>query len=376
MWRTLRAEMAVTERWAYLDHAAVCPLPAPAVHAMTHFAQQVASMGDTIWPSWRRRLEEIRSRLGELLGVHPDEIAFVPNTTSGIHLIAQSFPWRAGENVVTLVNEFPSNYYPWLGLESIGVKLRRVEAPNGRVQLNLLREACDARTRIIAVSWVGFASGWRVDLAELAELAHRQGALLLVDAIQGLGVFPIDVQAAAIDFLVADGHKWMLGPEGAGVLYIRREHLDRLRPVGMGWNSVIDPFTFESDGQWRNSAARYEGGSHNLAGLMAWGASLDLLASLGWSAKSNPLADRVLELADYAVEQIQQRGGRLLYARDEAHRSGIVTFSWPNASPEDLRRRCRQAGVAVSARGGGLRVSAHAYNEPEELDRLFDALPG
>ena len=143
-----------------------------------------------------------------------------------------------GDNVVTLDNEFPSNAYPWMNLASRGVDTRRVPTDRGRVDLARVEAACDRRTRIIAISWVGYLSGWQSNLDAFVELARRHRALLFVDAIQGLGVFPLDVKATPIDFLAADGHKWLLGPEGAGLFYLRREHLNLLRPIGVGWHSV------------------------------------------------------------------------------------------------------------------------------------------
>jgi cysteine desulfurase / selenocysteine lyase len=375
IWSQFREAMPITKRWAYLDHAAVAPLPQPAVEAITSWARLVSQEGDTIWPQWRQQLEQLRQRLAHLLGASAAEIALVANTTTGVDLVAQALPWKSGDNLVTLANEFPSNVYPWLALEPAGVTIRRIDTPRGRVDIQRLADACDARTRLVAISWVGYASGWRVDLDELATMVHERGALLFLDAIQGLGIFPLNLRHTPVDFLAADGHKWMLGPEGAGVLYIRQEHLPHLRLRAPGWNSVQDPFAFEqTTGLWRPDAARYEGGSHNLAGLLAWDASLQLLAASGWTAEQNGLTDRVLELADYAAESLVQRGATLLFDRTERHRSAIVTFTWPNVAPQELRRRCRAAGVAVSVRGGGLRISPHAYNQPHEIDRLIDAL--
>ena len=159
-------------------------------------------------------MEDVRRLGAQLVGADPTEIALVRNTTEGITLVAEGYRWRPGDNVVTLDNEFPSNLYPWMNLAERGVETRRVVTDNGRVDLDRIRDACDARTRIVSVSWVGYASGWRSNLDDLAEVAHRRGALLFVDAIQGLGVFPLDVSQTPLDFLAADGHKWLLGPEG------------------------------------------------------------------------------------------------------------------------------------------------------------------
>lgn len=186
VWAEFRRQMPVTQRWAYFDHAAVAPLPAAARDALIRYAQQAADEGDTAWPAWNRRVEEVHGLAARLIGADPDEIALVRNTTEGINLVAEGFAWQAGDNVVTLDNEFPSNQYPWMNLASRSVETRRVATDGGRVDLDQLAEACDRRTRIVSVSWVGYASGWRTDPAVLAEMVHAHGALLFVDAIQGL----------------------------------------------------------------------------------------------------------------------------------------------------------------------------------------------
>jgi selenocysteine lyase/cysteine desulfurase len=274
--------MPVTARWVYLDHAAVAPIPAPAQQAIAHWADEAAHDGATRWPEWDRRVHEVRGLAARLIATDEDEIALVHNTTAGISLVAEGFPWQSGDNVVTLANEFPSNLYPWMNLASRGVETRRVAVDRGRVDVDRIAEACDERTRIVAASWVGFASGWRNDVAQLARVAHDNGALLFLDAIQGLGVFPLDVRATNVDFLAADGHKWLLGPEGAGILFIRREHLDRLRPLGVGWHSVGHDHDFDRiEPDWKPSAARYEGGSENTPGFIGLRASLQLLLAYG-----------------------------------------------------------------------------------------------
>jgi len=370
-WSDFRRQMPVAERLAYFDHAAVSPLPEPARAAVAQWAGEAAADGDTAWPAWARQVEELRSLFADLLGASPDEIALARNTTEGINLVAEGFPWQPGDNVVTLADEFPSNQYPWMNLAERGVEARRIATDGFTVDLHRLARACDSRTRIVAVSWVGYASGWRNDLDELARLAHERGALVFVDAIQALGVVPLDVRRTPIDFLAADGHKWLLGPEGAGVFFTRREHLERLRPLGLGWHSVTHDHDFTRiELAVKPSAARYEGGSQNMVGAIALKASVELLARFG----PESICRRIFEVTDLACRRLEEIGARIRSDRTPAHKSGIVIFDLPGRDPDELRKRCLKNGVVLSCRGGGLRISPHAYNDSSDIDRLIDVL--
>ncbi len=363
--------MPIARLWAYLDHAAVAPLSGPAQAAMTAWAEDAAMNGSVHYPAWSRRVEHLRTLAAGMIGALPEEIALVNNTTAGINLVAEGFPWQPGDNVVTRADEFPTNQYPWLHLADRGVETRRIPTEGGRLDLDRLDAACDDRTRIISVSWVAFANGWRHDLDQLAELAHRRGALLFVDAIQGLGVYPLDVRRTPVDFLAADGHKWLLGPEGAGVFFTRREHLNLLRPVGVGWNSVRNEMDFSHiELVFKDTAARYEGGSQNVAGLLALEASLELLGRFERQA----IADRVLEISELACQRLAALGATILSDRSPANRSGIVSFEIPGRDPRELQERCLERNVLLSCRAGRLRISPHAYNNAEDIERLIEAL--
>jgi len=367
--------MPVTRRFAYLDHAATAPISGPASEAIQTWLRQAAELGGAAWPEWEEGVNQVRRTAADLIGAMPEEVALVPNTTAGINLVAAGFPWREGDNVVTLANEFPSNQYPWMNLAGRGVEARRVPVEDGRVDLDRLAGACDGRTRIVSVSWIGYASGWRMDLEALVALAHERGALVFLDAIQGLGVFPIHARRAGVDFLAADGHKWLLGPEGAGLLFVRREHLSSLRPLNVGWNSVVHAHDFSRiELNLRPDAARYEGGSRNMAGHLALGASLRLLASMGLGTDTSALADRVLAVTDYAASRLEAIGAAIKSRREPPHRSGILAFELPGQNPVDLRRRCLQAGVVLSVRSGNLRISPHAYNDESDIERLVEVL--
>jgi selenocysteine lyase/cysteine desulfurase len=205
--------------------------------------------------------------------------------------------------------------------------------------------------------------------------AHARGIHVFLDAIQGLGVFPLDVRQCGVDFLAADGHKWMLGPEGAGFCFIKREHLNLLRPLYLGWNSVVHAFDFgKSELNLRPAAARYEGGSQNMAGFLGLRASLELLLGLGLRPSQSPLAERIVELTGHAAERLESCGAHLLHRPPPEHRSGILIFQLPGKDPAAVRQRCLDAGIVLSVRGGGLRISPHAYNDEADVERLVEAL--
>lgn len=369
-WAAFRSQMPVTNRWAYLDHAAVAPLSGPAHDAMAQWAHEAANEGAAVWMQWSQAVERVRQLAAQMVGAAADEIALVHNTTAGIGLVADGYPWQAGDNVVVPAGEFPSNLYPWMNLAGRGVETRRVPMDDDCLDPDRLAAACDERTRIVSVSWVGYADGWRSDVAALVEVAHDHGALLFLDAIQGLGVFPLDVEKVGVDFLAADGHKWMLGPEGAGIFYIRREHLDRIQPHGVGWHSVAHSHDFTHiELDFKPNAARFEGGSENMAGFIGLGASLRLLDSYGAAA----IGERLLEITDLACKRLVESGATVATRREGSHRSGIVAFAYPGDMSE-MRGQLLQDGVVVSYRQGRLRISPHAYTNEQDIERLVEAL--
>lgn len=372
-WEGFRLQMPVARRWAYFDHAAVAPLPAPSQVAVLRWAQQACEHGDVHWPEWAGRVEKLRLGAANLLGATPEEISLVRSTSEGVNLVAEGFPWKPGDNVVTLADEFPTNQYAWLNQADRGVETRRLPVGPEGIELDTIAAACDDRTRIVTISWVSYCTGRRFDLDQLAELAHQRGALLFVDGIQGLGVFPLDVQQTPIDFLAADGHKWLLGPEGAGIFYIRREHLNLLRPVGLGWNSVVHAHDFTKiELNLKDTAQRYEGGSQNMAGMTALASSLELLLDLG----QVDLAERIVETTDVACDRLQSIGAQISSDRRPDRKSGIVVFEMPGRDPAELRQKCLQEDIVLSCRAGKLRISVHGYNNLDDLDRLIDALAG
>ena len=371
-WDAFRREMPAAKEWAYFDHAAVAPLPAPTAEAMIAWTRDSAASGGANWLTWKARRESLRQRAAQLVGADPAEIALVRSTTEGINLVAEGFPWQPGDNIVTLADEFPSNLYPWMNQARRGVETRRVPTDDGRVDLNRLADACDTHTRIVSISWVGYASGWRNDIDAVAEIAHRRGALFFLDAIQGLGAFPLDVRRTPVDFFAADGHKWLLGPEGAGLFYISREHLDRIQPIGVGWNSVAQGSDYTHvELKYKDSAARFEGGSSNMVGFAGLDASLELLTGVGIAA----IGERILALTDLACRRLAVAGAIIASRRDQPERSsGIVLIDWPGRDLQAVRRHLLDRKILLSHRAGKLRLSPHAYGNEADLDRLIEGL--
>lgn len=373
-WDQFRTQMPITRRWVYLDHAAVAPLTEPARAALREWADDQTENGLVHERRWNQRIESVRSLAGRLLGADPLDIAFIKNTSEGIGIVAEGFPWRAGDNMVTAQEEYPANQYPWMNLRDRGVEVRTVASrADGRLAIDDLRAAMDQRTRLLSLSWVEFASGFRNDLAALGELCRERGIAFFVDAIQGLGTFPLDVQQLPIDFLAADGHKWLLGPEGAGIFYVRRNWIERLRPVDIGWNSVIGARDFSTiKFQLKPYCGRYESGSLNVGGITALGGSLEMLLQIG----IDRIAARVLELTDRLCASVAERGEPRVYSsRRDGERSAIVSLAYRDPTmPAQKKRACRQESIVINHRAGRLRVSPHFYNTPEEIDRLVAQL--
>jgi selenocysteine lyase/cysteine desulfurase len=371
-WDALRrAEFPVTEHWAYFDHAAVAPLPRRTGRAMRAWVDEQERNGCVNWPGWEQKLEGYRRDVARLIGARPEEIAYVTSTTQGIGLVAEGFPWREGDNVVTAAEEYPSNLYPWMNLADRGVTLRQVESRDGRVWLEDLAAAMDDRTRLLTISHVEWASGFRNDLDALGELCRSRGIAFFVDAIQGLGPLTIDVSRTPIDFLAADGHKWLLGPEGAGLLYVRGEWIDRLRPLGVGWHSVVGSYNNpKNEFRLKPNAQRWEGGTFNMPGIQAFGESVGLLLEVGPEAVSRRILDRA-----EAVREAARSAGWAVYGSTRAEDlSGIVALTREGTDPTAFARFARDRGVALACRRGRVRVSPHIYNDADDLARLAEVL--
>ena len=368
LWRQHRPDFPVTSNLVYLNHAAVAPLVKPASDAMVSLAQEACQWGSLHYDKWLEAYEGIRVAAGRLINAHRDEIAIVKNTSEGIATIAMGIDWRPGDKVVAFREEFPSNYYPWLRLEKLGVRVEWLSIYDG---LEAIDQAATG-AKLLAISFVNYLSGHRVDLDAIGEICHRRGCFFFVDAIQGLGVFPIDVKRSRIQALAADGHKWLLGPEGCGVLYIQKDRMDSVEPVEFGWTNSISYLDYASrDMTLRPDAGRYECGSLTTIAVFGLRASMEFLNRVG----VDRVMPEVLALANQLEAGVRNKGYELISPRTAQTGSGIVTFRKEGVDSRMIVKTLRDHGIIAAPRQGWVRTSPHFYIAPDEIDRMLTLIP-
>ena len=368
LWYRYQDEFPVRKRLIYLNHAAVAPLSRAASEAMQSLAADAMEYGSFHYSQWLDTYEGVRVAAARLMGAHRDEIAIVKNTSEGIATVAMGLDWRAGDKIVAFREEFPANYFPWKKLEESGVSVEWLSCLD---PLERVEQACRG-ARLLAISFVQFLSGYRADLTAIGEICHRHGCIFLVDAIQGLGAFPLDVRKARIHALAADGHKWLLGPEGCGILFISQELQDSIRPVEFGWTNVAKYNDYSSrDLTLRPDAGRYECGTLNTIGCYGLRAAIEFLIEVGVPA----VGVAVQELGDLVAQGVQAKGYEVLGSRSEATGAGIVSFRKQGVEATDLVQRLRSAGIAAAPRQSWVRVSPHFYISPDDIGTMLEALP-
>jgi selenocysteine lyase/cysteine desulfurase len=310
----------------------------------------------------------VRVAAARLIGANRDEIALMKNTSEGISTVAQGIDWRPGDRIVAFREEFPSNYYPWLRLES---KECHVEWLSANDPLEKIDKACmDAK--LLAISFVQYLSGFRVDLNAIGEICKRRQCFFFVDAIQGLGAFPLNVDTSHIDALAADGHKWLLGPEGCAILYIRKSRQDSIFPEEFGWTTVAGYQDYASrDMALRQDAGRYECGTLNTIGCYGLHASFELLLEVG----TERISVAVQELADRLARGATTKGYQLLGERTKETGAGIIAIQKAEMDSRKVVHELKQRGIIAAPRQGWVRLSPHFYISPEEIDQVIEALP-
>ncbi len=366
-----RSEFAITQRYVYLNHAAAGILPLCSTVAIEAFVRTHADAGVLGTFPYDAALPEYREKIGRFIGATGTEIALVPNTSWAANIVALGLDWQPGDEVLLCDNEFPANAVPWIALRDRGVIVRQLATERERLTPDALRRALSPRTRLVTVSWVSYADGFRHDLSALAEVAHEAGALLCADAMQGLGAFPLDARAAGVDALYAGAAKWMLGLHGVGLLYVRRQFGERLRLTMPGWRSLQDMWDFHNyDQPFSSDAMRFEGGTPNLIG------ALSLVSSIGLFERSGPeaIAKHILDLTEQLCDGLRRLGAEVRSVRGEGISSGIVTFRLPGHDSVAVGRVLQKDGIITTYRSGGIRISPHGYNTADEIDAALEAL--
>jgi selenocysteine lyase/cysteine desulfurase len=367
----LSHEFPVVRQSIYLNHAAVAPWPRRTAEAVRRFASECAEQGAMNYPQWLRNESWLREQLARLINApSPADIALLKNTSGALSVVAHGFPWTLGDNVVISDEEFPSNRIVWQSLVLLGVEVREVRLRGAADPEQALLDAADAQTRLLSISSVQYASGLRLDLERLGEGCRQRGIAFCVDAIQSLGALRFDTQAFHADFVMADAHKWLLGPEGIALFYCSPEWRERLELHEFGWHMVEQPGDFDRrDWKPAASARRFECGSPNMLGIHAFSPSVSLLLEIGMEE----IEKRVLDNARLLIEAIAERPELKLITNPAAGRyAGIVTFRHRNQSAEQLHRHLTAQGVVCIPRGGGVRYSPHFYTPSEQLSRAVE----
>ncbi len=367
LWEQYREQFPVTKNRVYLNHAAVAPLSRRVAEAMQGLAQDVLDYGSEHYLQWMAAYEGVRAGAASLINATPPEIAIVKNTSEGIATVAIGIDWKPGDIIVAFEEEFPANTYPWQRMEADGVQIRWLSIFD---DLDRIDEAAKG-ARLLTISYVQYLSGYRVDLDKIGEICQRRGCFFFVDAIQGMGAFPIDVQTSHIDALAADGHKWLLGPEGCGVLYVRRELQDQIEPVEFGWTNVAKYADYASrDMSLRQDAGRYECGTLNTIGCFGLRSAFDLLLEVG----IDKISPAVQALGDQIWQGANEHGFETLGKRSEATGAGIVSIRKPGVESQFIVRQLKDAGFIAAPRQGWVRIAPHFYIAPDEIDALLRTL--
>jgi len=365
-----RSAFPITERYVFMNHAAVAPLPLPVTRTLESLVHEFGDCGIARYGEWMKRTGEVRSLFARLINGHPSEIAFVGNTSEGLSAVATGLQWKKGEAVLVPEPDFPANIYPWMNLERYGVKVHFIKRKAGRFGMEEVKKALVPGTRVLSVSSVDFASGFLCDLAGLGDLCQAEGLLFCVDAIQSLGAIPMDVRRFKIHFLAAGSHKWLLGPMGCGALFVSREVDSLLHPEQVGWKSVVDEENFfQVHFDLKTDARRFEPGTMNVAGIYGLGAALELLMEVG----IEKIHKRVLHLNDLLYQGLQGRHIRISTPMGKGERSGIFSFI-PPRDGHALFRSLTARNVMVSLRKDIIRLSPHFYNTEGDINRFFEAL--
>lgn len=370
------ADFNIDPEIIYLNHAAVAPWPMVTADAIKSFTDQNSHLGAANYPQWLKTEQNLKQKLAQLIN-SPSEnnIALVKNTSEALSFVASGLDWQAGDSIVIAREEFPSNRIVWQSLQQQGVTVKLVSLYHDRnnysPEQNLLN-AIDDRTRLLSVSSVQYADGLRMDLQQLGQYCQQHNILFCVDAIQSLGALPIDVQAIHADCIMADGHKWLISPEGLGVFYCRDNLLEQLKPSQFGWHMTEDLYNFDAL-EWHpaRSARKFECGSPNMLGVHALHSSVSLILEHG----IDKIAQQVLSNTQYLADRLKQLTDiKIMSSLSRDRLSGIIAFRHRQLSSEAIYQAMMKKNVICAMRHGNIRFSPHFYTSQTIMDKGIDIL--
>ncbi|KJR40094.1 aminotransferase, class V [Candidatus Magnetoovum chiemensis] len=316
-------------------------------------------------------ISSARQKASEILGGNESGIFFSKSTTAGIQIFILGYPWQKDDEVLLPECEFPANRLSWLGLGQRGVKVRLIKTPQYKITLKDIENNCNSKTKVITISWVQYISGQRVSLEKLGGFCKSNNIMLVVDAIQGLGAYAMNAQECGVSWVSADGHKWLCGPEGIGIVWASEEAMNVVQPPCKGWFGVVKPFDFEAlDQDFANNASKYNDGSPNILGIMALSSACAMLLSSG----IDRISQRITALSNYAISKIKSYNWHILTPLNEEERAGIITFKPQDKDSYNIFSILKQNSIICSVRAGYLRISPHAFNTESDLDNFFTVL--
>ena len=366
-------EFPLNSELCYLNHAAVSPWPRRTANAVQAFAKENMNFGAAHYLQWLKVEKTLRQQLQTLINAPAtSDIALQKNTSEGLSVIAYGLQWQSGDHIIITKQEFPSNRIVWESLASKGVELSLVDIDCDNPEQAII-DATSNRTRLISISSVQYGTGLRLNLEVIGQHCQQNSILYCIDAIQSIGAIPIDVQQCHADFVVADAHKWMLGPEGVALFYIAEKARDQLSLNQYGWHMVEHSGQFDRQ-EWEiaKSARRFECGSPNMTGIHALSASLSLLLEIG----INNVEQLINTKINFIINALLKRDEiRLLSPTKKAQQSGIVTFQHRHIPSQQLYQSLMDQGVICANRGGGVRFSPHFYTPEPVLEKALALIP-
>jgi cysteine desulfurase/selenocysteine lyase len=369
---TCRHLFPITGRYVYLNHASVSPLSTPVRDCMNATLDGISQHADRKFEEWEHATMLARRAAARLVNAQPHQIGFLRNTSEALSVIANGIDWRVGDNVVSAAVEFPANIYPWSRLGIHGVSLRLQPERDGLVDTDELLSLVNDRTRVVAISWVQFATGQRLDLRRIGQFCRERNILHVVDAVQGLGALQLDVERDCIDAFAAGAHKFLLGPKGVALLYISDRALEQVSPTVIGWTAVKGYHDYLiHDFDFRDGALRFEGGTLNEIGICGLGKAIELFLAVG----PQKIEGHLLNLNDHIRRGVEALGYRVIGAGKRGEQSAIIAIEGGNASADEICRQLAARSIIISSRSGRLRVAPHFYNSYEDIDKFISILP-